>query len=95
MFDILKACDYFESLDKDITDGWYPSIKELESHISEINYEKFLPLICYFSTNPLKYNYQDYKNLFRGVEDFFIKKYKPRFKIPGFLFLVIKCCFGI
>lgn len=52
-----KLCDAIDELSdeiKNITDMYFPTVEEIKAHHVEKNINKFLPLIMYFSTDPLK-----------------------------------------
>lgn len=55
--DILTMCAKAELITEDITNGYYPTVEELESHAPE----RLLPLVTYFSTDPLQLRDRDYR----------------------------------
>ena len=46
--------DKMESVDKDITSGYYPSIEDLKEYQVEKDIDLFLPIIAYFASDPFK-----------------------------------------
>ena len=48
--------------DKDVTEGYFPTIEEIESHDVLNNQELYLPIIAYMAQDPFKDSDNDAKN---------------------------------
>lgn len=48
-----KMCDIVEYF-KNITHGWYPTVEEMKAYDVPGNIIKYLPILIYFSSDPLK-----------------------------------------
>lgn len=55
--------DAVDSIDGQITDSYFPLVEELEAHHVKNDLKKFLPIILYFSKDPLKDNDFDENDL--------------------------------
>lgn len=53
-YEVLDFIDKVIADKEDITEGWWPTIEELELNKVADNMQKFLPLIAYFSADPWK-----------------------------------------
>ncbi len=49
-----QLCDMIDSLDKEITNMYFPTVNELKNHHVEKDIRKFLPILLFFSNNPFK-----------------------------------------
>ncbi len=72
--DFYKVCDYVDGINKDITNGYYPSVDELKEKNIENDIRLFLPIIAYYGSNPFKRlgleeaDFDSYKELVKYCE---------------------------
>lgn len=52
--ELYKISEMVEEAMDDLTEGWYPSVEELDDHKVVENPEKYVAILSYFASNPFK-----------------------------------------
>lgn len=76
-FDILEKAENMS--DEDLTQGYFPTINEIEAHVKKDNLKDYLPIIAYFANDPFSKQQMDgctaneYKATVKYCKDFLSK----------------------
>lgn len=52
--DFYEICDGAEAIQENITEGYYPTVEEIDNNISIYGLEDQVPLLAYYASNPFK-----------------------------------------